>query len=985
MHRSLFPILSIALVALLSLSANENLPFNLSHALDQKEAHWVDSVYTALSPQERIAQLIVIRAHSDKDPAYDTEVERLVKQYKVGGLCFFNPSHLGTVEKQAELTNRYQQAARIPLLVTIDGEWGLGMRLRETTISYPKQMMLGAIQDNRLIYDMGREIARQCRRVGVHFNFAPDADVNNNPANPVINDRSFGEDHYNVAAKGFQYMMGLQDGHVLACAKHFPGHGDTDVDSHYDLPQIRHSLARLDSVELYPFRILAQYGVGSVMVAHLNVPALDGRSNRPTTLSHTTISGLLRQRFGYEGLICTDAMEMKGVAKHFREGEAEAEAVRAGNDLILLPGNVYAALQAIQKGVAEGTVDAEKLKQSVLRVLRAKYRLGLTQPQSVKMDNLRRDLNAPEALVIKRELTAHALTLVRDQNNLAGFPQLDNQLFATLALGDTNVTVFQQTCGLYAPMRHFNVPKNNSAAQEKAILDSLRRFSTVLVSLHDMASRANANFGLTNSQLNFLRRVNDVTQVVLTVFGNPYSLRHFDYVPTLLSAYNEDPITQSYAAQALFGAVDLQGKLPVRASAQAAFGQGIVKKYTDKRLGYDLPEAVGMSTDSLTKMETLVQEIINTGAAPGCQILVAKDGKVVWHKAYGYHTYEQVEPVNLNNLYDLASITKIAATTLSAMRLYDQQKFSLKVPASQYIPELKGTNKQDLTFEEILIHQAGLQAWIPFYEKTLTPQKYPLPSIYQDHAMTGFNVPVAVNLFMLRNYQDSIWHAIFNSELRANKQYKYSDLGLYLTARTIHNLSGQPVDAFAAQNFYKPMGLATMMYNPWQHGLAKQCVPTEEDRYFRYQRLQGYVHDMGAAMMGGVSGHAGLFSNANDLAKVFQLFLNGGHYGGKQYLTPETVAYFTAHHPQSTRRGIGFDMKETDPKEPQNLAPEASPRTYGHTGFTGNGVWADPDQKLIFVFLSNRTYPNMNNNKLISNDYRPRLQQMVYRAIRPNS
>jgi beta-N-acetylhexosaminidase len=969
------------LAGLLSLSANDNLPFNLGHSLDFKEAHWVDSVFNSLSESERIAQLMVIRAHADRDPAYEQEVENLVRQYKVGGLCFFNPTHVGTVEKQAELTNRYQLASRIPLLMTIDGEWGLGMRLRETTISYPKQMMLGAIEDNRLIYKMGREIARQCRRVGIHFNFAPDADINNNPANPVINERSFGEDRYNVSAKCFQYMQGLQDGNVLASAKHFPGHGDTNVDSHYDLPQINHPIARLDSLELYPFRILTQYGVGSVMVAHLNVPALDARPNRPTTLSATVITELLRKRFGYEGLICTDAMEMKGVAKYFKDGEADAEALRAGNDLILLPGSVSAGIQAIQKGIQEGTIEQAKMYESVRRVLRAKYRLGLTKPQQVDLKNLRQDLNTPAAQVIKRQLTAKALTLVRDRDNVAGFPNLEQHRLASLSLGDTVLTVFQKNCSFFAPIRHFNASKNITAQTEQALLDSLRRYNTVLVSLHDMVSKASSNFGLTESQINFLRRLNDVTRVVITVFGNPYSLRYFEYAPTLLEAYNEDPMTQELAAQALFGAIDIEGKLPVTVSSQTRFGQGIIKKHTTHRLGYDLPEAVGMRTDSLARMDALIQEIINTGAAPGCQVLVAKDNKIVWHRAYGFHTYEQLEPVTLNSMFDLASITKVAATTVSAMRLFDERKFDLKTPAAQYIPELKGTNKQDITFEEILIHQAGLQAWIAFYEKTLTPNKTPSPAIYRQQMAQGYEMPIARNLYMQRAYQDSMWQILFKSDLRANKNYKYSDLGLFLTARTINNLSGKPVDMFATDYFYRPMGLSTMMYNPWQKGLANRCVPTEEDSYFRYQRLQGYVHDMGAAMLGGVSGHAGLFSNANDLAKMFQMLLNGGQYFGKTYLQPETVRYFTTRHPKSTRRGIGFDMKETDPKEPQNLAPLASINTFGHTGFTGNAVWADPDKKLIFIFLSNRTYPSMNNNKLISGDYRPRLQQMVYNAL----
>jgi beta-N-acetylhexosaminidase len=976
-----FPIYWLLLcgVALLALSANDNRRFNFHHALDAREAHWVDSIFQALTPDERIGQLLVLRAHSDKDAAYEQQVEDLIRRHKVGGLCFFQ----GTPERQAELTNRYHAASRIPLLIAMDAEWGLGMRMKESTISYPRQLMLGAIDDNRLLYDMGREIARQCRRLGVHVNYAPVADVNNNPNNPVINDRSFGEDRDNVTAKCFQYMMGLQDGDVLACAKHFPGHGDTDVDSHYDLPQISHTARRLDSLELFPFRVLSQYGIGSMMVSHLNVLALDARDKRPSTLSQPTITGLLRERIGFDGLICTDAMEMKGVAKYFKPGEADVEALRAGNDMISLPGDAGAAVAAIQRALADKTLDQAQVDASIRRVLRAKYRLGLNRPQFVDPVGVRQELNQPEAMLMKRTLIQQALTLVRDQPGLAGFTRADTLTFASVSMGnDTNLTIFQENCSLYAPIRHFNLAKNARPEQENALLDSLRGHAVILVSLHDMSSKSANNFGLTERQINLIRRMCDMGTVALTVFGNPYSLRYFDACPIVLEAYNEDPMTQEIAAQALFGAVDLQGKLPVTACAAAAFGQGIARKSIG-RLQYNLPESVGLSTDTLLKMEPIVRELINTGAAPGCQILVAKDGKVVWNKAYGRHTYEPTAPaMTPGTLFDLASITKVAATTISTMRAYDEKKLRLDVPISTYIPELVGTNKANLVLTELLIHEAGLQPWIPFYESTLTPEKRPSPLFYNTVTGNGFTVPVAKNLYMSPRQLDSMWQKIYLSELRPTKSYKYSDLGLFLTARILRNLNKVPLDAFAEQTFYKPMGLQNMLFNPWKRNLTTRCAPTEEDNYFRYQRLQGYVHDMGAAMLGGVSGHAGLFSNANDLAKIFQMLLNGGAYGGKRYLQAETVKLFTARYPGSTRRGIGFDMKELDKGATQNMCAEAGTRVFGHTGFTGNAVWADPEHNLIFIFLSNRTYPTMTNNKLITNDYRLKLQSVVYRSLK---
>lgn len=962
---------------------HNNKPFaNLSSSANLKEAFWVDSMFNAMTDAERFGQLFVVRGHLDMDSAYEQQVENLIRQYKPGGICYFNPTGQGTPEKQAILTNRYQAASpQLPLMVSMDLEWGLGMRLRGTTISFPKQIMLGAIDDNRLLYEMGVEVGRQCRRLGVHVNFAPDADINNNPANPVINERSFGEDRYNVTAKAYQYMAGLQDGGVLACAKHFPGHGDTDVDSHLDLPILKQSTARLDSLELYPFKMLAQNGIASFMVAHLSVPALDPRANWPTSLSRPVITDLLRNKFGFQGLIFTDAMEMKGVTKNFSAGQADVEAFKAGNDVDLLPENLGAAMTALQTAVDSGTIDKKQLYESCKRVLRSKYRLGIITPQRVELANLRNDLNPPQALVLKRKLIAESLTLVRDEPGIVGFRDLDKYRFASLALGDTNRTVFQTYCGYYAPVRHFNAGKDLDSLTQTRLLDSLKQFNVVLVSIHSTRAKASDNFGITASQLAFLHRLDSTTTVALTMFGNPYSMRFFDDFPIVLDAYTEDPMVQETAAMALFGASDLKGILPVTASPAAKFGQGVRKIYPDKRLRYGLPESVGLRSDTLALMDTIVQQMIASGAAPGCQILVVKDNTVVWNKGYGSYTYQPSTPVSTETIYDLASVTKVAASTISLMKLTEEGKISLDLPMSDFIPELKKTNKKDLLVREILAHHAGLQAWIPFYTQTLTPDKHQSPLVYRMKPEKGFEVPVASHLYMQNAWVDSVWQQIFDSPLRGDKNYKYSDLGLYLGARAILETSGQPVNVFADRNFYKPLGLATTTYKPWEKGLTLRCAPTEEDQYFRFEQLQGYVHDMGAAMLGGVSGHAGLFSSANDLAKIFQMLLNGGSYGGVQYLRPETVKQFTTRFPASTRRGIGFDMKELNPKETANMSPLAGNNTFGHLGFTGICVWADPDKNLIFMFLSNRTYPTMDNNKLANGDYRPRLQSVVYRAL----
>lgn len=944
------------------------------------EQQWVDSVYNAMTEDERLGQLFMLRAHSDLGQDHIDKIKRLISEYKVGGLCFFQ----GTPEKQIELINEYQKlAGPVPLLIAIDAEWGLGMRMKESAISFPQQLMLGAIQDNRLIYEMGKEVARQLKAVGVRFNFAPVADVNNNPANPVINMRSFGEDPMNVAVKSYMYAEGLQDHGVLACAKHFPGHGDTDVDSHYDLPVIRHDLTRLDSVELYPFRVLAQYGVGSVMVAHLHVPELDARENRPTTLSYNTVTRLLREGLGFEGLIVTDALDMKGVTKHFDSGEVEAEALLAGNDMLLLPEDLGAAIAAIKKYVREGKLNWERIERSVKKILANKYRLGITEFEPLRSDSIRQVLNSGQAIQLKRELIASALTLVRNPEGLIPFQQLDTLSLASLSIGGGASNPFQQRLLSYQRIPALQAGKEISATKSQELMQQLRSYDAVIVSLHDMNSRASSSFGVTQSTRDFLRALSRQTRVVLVAFGNPYSLKYFDDIGWVLEAYDEDPATQDLAAQALFGAIALKGRLPVTASPRSAYGMGAITQKL-QRFGYAPPESMGLDSGTLAGIETIAENAIAAHATPGCAILVAKDGNIVFEKAFGHPAYGADKPVELDDLYDLASLTKITSATLAVMKLYEEGRLSLDTPIVRYLPELEGTNKASMALRDIMAHRAGLTGWIPFYKQTMSVRRrraQQRPEFYHRAPDAAFSIPVAANLFLRNDFADTIWEQIYRSDLRPNRNYEYSDLGFYLIARIVKRLSGQPLDEYVETHFYRPMGLSRIGYNPWKNFPKNKVVPTERDHYFRLQMVQGYVHDMGAAMLGGVSGHAGLFANAHDVAVVMQMLLNKGTYGNRQFLLPATIDTFTTRHPLDTRRGIGFDMRQLDPGRWINLPAQASDRTFGHTGFTGTCAWADPEKGLVYVFLSNRTYPSMDNYKLNKMKTRRRILTTVYEAM----
>lgn len=946
------------------------------------EAAWVDSVFQALTPEQRLGQLFMLRAHSNLGPDHVAAIERLIREHHVGGLCFFQ----GTPTVQVQLTNKYQAMSKVPLMIAIDGEWGLGMRMKETTISYPRQLGLGAIQQNRLLYDMGKEIARQLLRMGIHVNFAPVVDINNNPANPVIGNRSFGEDRYNVTVKSYMYAQGMQDHGVLACAKHFPGHGDTDVDSHLDLPVIEHSRRRLDSIELYPFKALIDYGIGSIMVGHLQVPALESRPNRPTTLSVNTVTQLLRKELNFHGLTFTDAMDMRGVTKYFGPGEVEAEAVLAGNDILVLPKDLSAAREAIAAFLADGRLNQTELDQRIKRILRAKYRLNVHRTKPIPEEGLMADLNSPEALALKYKLTEATMTLVRNRDGLLPFNQLDSLRIAAVAIGAGSSSKFHQRLADYGPVSLLRTSSQPSEEDGNELLRNLKDKEAVIVSLHGMNGKEAEGFGISQAARNLINRLRKSHRVILVVFGSPYSLRYFDDIDWVLEAYDEDPITQDIAAQALFGAIGVSGRLPVTASPLSRFNAGEITR-RNLSLGYNVPERVGMSSDALgARIDAIAAEAMASGATPGCVVLVARQGQIIFEKAYGYHTYERERAVQTNDIYDLASVTKVAATTLAIMKLKDQGLVDIDRALGYYLPELEGTNKAQLIIRDVMAHRAGLIPWIPFYQRTIDlsgKEPRPADDFYRHFPHADYQVSVADQLHLRNDLVDSIWLQIFQSELRGSTSYKYSDLGFYLMARVVERCSGMSLDAYVDQHFYRPMGLYQTGYRPLGRFSVDRIPPTEEDHYWRKQRVQGYVHDMGAAMLGGVSGHAGLFGTAHDMAALLQMLLQNGQYGGRQYLQPATVKEFTQRYPGDTRRGLGFDMKQLNTAYAANVASQTGERAFGHTGFTGTCIWADPEEELVFIFLSNRTYPNMNNTRLQRLDVRERIQAVTYQAIQP--
>lgn len=943
---------------------------------------WVEEQINTLTPDERLGQLFMVAAYSNRDEGHKAEIAQLIQQYHIGGLIFMQDN----AEKQAALTNYFQSIAKTPLLIAIDGEWGLQMRLKDTP-RFPKQLTLGAVQDNRLIYEMGKEIARQCQRLGIHINFAPVVDVNVNPSNPVINDRSFGEDKYNVAAKGIEYARGLETNGVLACAKHFPGHGDTDQDSHHTLPLVPHDLSRLHNIELYPFQQLSQFGIASMMVAHLAVPALDNNpvtlnssQTMPTTLSKNVITQLLRQQIGYNGLVFTDALNMKGVSSFFAPGVVDAQALVAGNDVLLFSENVGQAIVEIKKAIARGDISQAEIDERVRKILKAKYRVGLAStPKKTIAPNVLPDLNQPSAELIKRKLYEAALTLAKNDQNVVPITTLNKKTIASVAIGATTLTSFQQTLGKYARVEHHTLRYTDTEARFQQKLSEVKDNNIVIVSLHNMSPKASGNWGISSQAVKFIKNLQKSNaQVILVVFGNPYSLKNFDDSQTVLVSYEENSITQSLSAQLLFGAVGARGKLPVTASPSYNYGQGYLTS-NGLRLQYGIPEELGISYANLQPIDNIVNDAIQAQALPGCQVLVAKNNKVIFQKSYGYHTYSHNIPVADEDLYDVASLTKILAAAPALMRMYESGSLNLYGRLGDYLPQLQGTNKADLTIRDILIHESGLDAWIPFYEATLTPNIR--NEVYHNSRDNTYSVEVADNMYMNKDYIKDIYRTIDNSSLKYRGEYKYSDLGYYYFKDMIEQYAHEPLDQYLDQTLYQPMGLASIRYRPLDCFSRRSITPTENDKKWRKQVVHGYVHDMGAAMLGGVCAHAGLFSNANDVAAIMQMYLNGGNYGGNSYFNQSTVALFTSQQKEGNRRGLAFDKPEPNANYKPTTSRMASPQSFGHTGFTGTCTWADPQKNLVYVFLSNRVYPSSDNNKINARDVRNRIQDVIYQAV----
>ena len=918
---------------------------------------WHEYQLKQMSLDEKIGQLFMVAAYSNKDAQHTLDLENQVLNYHVGGLVFFQNDPL----KQAYLSNYLQSISKVPLMLGIDAEWGLAMRLQHTQ-KFPYAITLGALQNDSLAFEVGAAIGRDLKRLGMHINFAPDVDINVNPKNPIIGFRAFGDDKKRISFTADAFSKGMLSEDVLSCAKHFPGHGDVHTDSHLDMPEVDKSYKQLDTSEFYPFKYLIKQGVPSIMVAHIFYPQLDSRPNRPASLSKYIIDTVLRQKMNYDGLVITDALNMKGVSKYYEPGFIELEAFLAGNDVLMFSENVPKAFELIKDAILKGLVSEAELDKRVSRILKWKKVAGLDHYKPIETSHLLQDLNSNRNDILLQNVANQTVEIIRDPQGL--IKQLDNSKTVFVTVGDLLESTWKTELSSQGLTHFISMDKDANAEKQGGLLNKLGPYSTVVVSLHQAKFWKQEKAGYSENDFGLIKLLASKKKVIVVGFCNPYVLQYLPDNVTVVAGYEDLQCFHHAVLDLILGKINQKGQLPIKLRAY---------NRTNESTG-----SIN-NTNKLNEIDGIVQQLMQKKAAPGCRVLVLKDGKEVFNRSYGYLNYDKLKKVNDSSMYDIASVTKIAATTLAVMKLYEEGKIDLQKTLGHYLPQVQGSNKADLVISDVLQHRAGLTAWIPFYKETLPF----IDSVYCAKEDSAFCVKVADKLFMLKANKDTIYKRIFASPLES-KVYRYSDLSMILMQLVVEKVSGQSLDQYVDYHFYKPMGLKYITFNPWKKQKTDNIAPTQLDRLFRQQELCGYVHDPGAAMLGGVSGHAGIFSTAGDLAALMQMLVQGGTYKNREYLKLSTIKKFTSYQNLDSRRGLGFDKPDFTGKV-SPASTMGSHQMFGHTGFTGTCTWADPKSGLVFVFLSNRICPIEENKELITGNYRTRIQDVIYLWLSQNN
>lgn len=934
----------------------------------------IEKLMSQMTLKEKVGQLIMIGADTDLNKKYCEKILKDIDSNKVGGVCFFK----GKSDNLPKLINKYNSVCKIPLLVSIDGEWSLSMRFTDLA-PFPRAMAFGALDssDYSLVYQQANIIGKQCNTLGIHINFAPAVDINLNPANPVINTRSFGQNKWKVSLLSEQYIKGLQDNNVMAVIKHFPGHGDTDLDSHLSLPTINHSKDFIDTVDLIPFKHNIEKGVWGAMIAHLNVPALNKKYTYPASINPDIIQRYLIDKLKFEGLIFTDAMNMKGLTNDYPDGRAQVLALKAGVDILLMPNNTDSAMNAIISAIENGELSKELIDKKCRKVLEWKYRLGVMNPKA-----------EPKALTKKQKaeieqlcdsIAPKILTLLENKDNIIPLSQKDTNEVIFVSLDDKDYSCFIKQAKKYKEIIYYSFEKKSRNEDLEKLLSVLDSSKTVILAASGgVNSKKESNYGISQQSLELLSCIQETkAKNILLLFANPYVLESIDTIcdyNALIVAYQNTSQLQTAAAKSIFTPHNFTACLPVDASvtykAAADFAIALPQKEYSK----------------FSKIDSLINYGISQEAYPGAQVLIAKDGEIIYKKNAGYQTYDNKVWINDSSVYDIASLTKVMATTLALMKLYDEKKFSLDDRLSNYLPMLKKTDKRKITIKEALSHCGRLKAYLPIWIHSLNKAEEDSTLFSWQPKNTDDYFQLTDSLYINKKYREDIFKQIIDSPLNQKHKYVYSDLGFILLGELVEVLSGKTLDVYLEENFYKPMNLSHTHFRPKEKEEIENIVPTIEAVDFRNSQIRGNVHDETSALLGGVAGHAGLFSTAEDLFAICQMLLNKGEYNGIRYIDSTTVDLFTRTHfaEHNNRRGLGFDKPLLKGKS-SHTSQYASKKSYGHSGFTGTYLWIDPENQTILIFLSNRVYPDAKTNKLAKLNIRTDIHDLIYEILKDES
>ncbi len=974
-------------------------PIILQKINEKKCALWVDSVMNKLSLKERVGQLFIYTIAPLENKRNLDLLHNAVSTCHVGGLLFSG----GQTLVQASLTNKAQQLAQVPLLITFDGEWGLSMRLKNTPV-FPRNMVMGCLQNDSLIFEYGKEVARECREMGVQVNFAPVMDVNVNPNNPVINTRSFGEDPQLVARKAIIYAKGLESGRILSVSKHFPGHGDTDIDSHHALPTLPFNRERLDSIELYPFKQAINAGLSGMMVGHLNVPSIEPVQNLPASLSPRIIDGLLIDELGFNGLVFTDALVMKGVSSH---RNVCLQALIAGNDMVLSPPNLKVEIDAVLNAIEKGEISKELIDKKCRKVLTYKYALGLNRKPHIQISGLENRINTPKAKELINQIHLSAITVLSNIDNILPLKQKDGNIGLLEISDKTSLTTLKQQMQKYGSVESFQLAKGLTLTDRKVLQQKLLNCPIIVVAINESKLAEYKPF------LDELSQNNKSSKIIYVCFAPAKTLTQIEKPIALASsvilAHTGSNEVQTRVADVLWAKATADGRLSMSIGKlfKAGTGVTIAPPSTKKEVISAKKEMPDMRM--FYRVDSIAKAGIKQGAYPGCQIVVLQNGQLVYQQSFGSHTGKNILSVKDTDLFDLASLSKTSGTLLAVMKLYDEGKFNLSDKISSHLTWLKNTDKANITIRELLLHQSGLPAGINFYQELVDKKSYQ-GNFFSNKQNQKYSVKVGNNLWATPNYSfiegmtsptqtathtlqvtENLWvNKEFAAQMKQmiadiplkSKQYRYSDLGFILLKYLVEELSGKEMDQYLTKEFYEPMGLDRITYKPAGKFDMSEIIPSNNDQLFRKQLIKGYVHDESSALQGGVSGSAGLFANAEQVAYLYQMLLNGGTFNGKRYLSKETCRLFTTETSKISRRGLGFDKPEPDSKKVNLCSPSTPLNTFGHTGFTGTCAWADPVNNIVYVFLSNRTYPTVLNKKLMQLNIRPEIQEAIYSALK---